>query len=160
VTSGSAVPPPSTLDQGFFSRIFTPPSERDLVAGLKQFLAGQTDAAYSTFKANATLIDSVFMAGFLALGKDLFQDAEAAFLGCHGGTGDLGKAIQKFVQGFHLSLQITDYIDAPINVDQRGLALALAEAYQKQGKFMNAISDRYARLHSSGSLGNLSPEHQ
>lgn len=138
--SDTAVPPPSALDQGFFSRIFTPPDEKSLVAGLKQYLAGQTDMAYSTFRANTALIDSVFMTGFLALGEDQLQEAESAFLRCRGVVDTLGKAIQKYIQGFRLSLQVTDYIDAPIDVDQRGLALALAETYQKQGKFADAIA--------------------
>lgn len=134
-----AAAPPS-LDLGFFGNIFTPTDEKDLVAGLKQYLSGKTDDAYLTFRGNASLVDSVFMAGFLALGKDSFQEAEAAFLKCQGPVSELGKAIRKYLQGFRLSLQITEYIDAPIDVDQRGLALSLAEAYQKQGKFADAIA--------------------
>ena len=143
--------PPSCLDLGFFRNIATPPAERELVAGLKQYLSGMTDDAFSTFRVGAGLVDSVFMYGFLALGKDLFIEAEAAFLRCRGAASDLGKAIHKYIQGFQLSLQVTDYIDAPIDVDGRGLALAMAEAYQRQGKYGEAIREVSALWNSNPS---------
>lgn len=81
------------------------------------------------------------MLGFLSLGKGLFQEAEAAFVKCRAALGDLGNSIHKYIKGFQLSLQITDYIDAPIEIDRRGLALVMVEAYQKQGKFAEAIRE-------------------
>lgn len=138
-TAAAATPP--SLDLGFLRNIFTPPAEKDLVAGLKQYLSGQVNDAYSTFRTNSGLVDSVFMFGFLALGREQPCEAEAAFLKCRGALGELGKAIHKYIQGFRLTLQVTEYIDAPIDVDERGLSLAMAEAYQKQGKFAEAIRD-------------------
>lgn len=137
----SNVAPPSSLDLGFFRNIATPPAERELVAGLKQYLSGNIDEAFSTFRGNASLVDSVFMLGFLSLGKGLFQEAEAAFVKCRGALGDFGNSIHKYIKGFQLSLQITDYIDSPIEVDRRGLTLAMAEACQKQGKYAEAIQE-------------------
>lgn len=147
----SSMAPPSSLDLGFFRNIATPPAERELVAGLKLYLSGMTDDAFSTFRGGAGLVDSVFMFGFLALGKDLFTEAEAAFMRCRGAASDLGKSIHKYIQGFQLSLQVTDYIDAPIEVDGRGLALAMAEAYQKQGKYGEAIREVSALWNSNPS---------
>lgn len=140
-SSSVAAGAPPSLDLGFFRSVFTPAEDRDLVAGLKQYLSGMTEDAYSTFRANTALVDSVFMFGFLALGKDSFMEAEAAFLKCRGSIGELGKAIHKYIQGFRLSLQVTEYIDAPVDVEQRGLSLALAEAYQRQGKFTEAMRE-------------------
>lgn len=136
---GSAAAAAAALDLGFFRNMVTPAAERELVAGLKQYLGGDADAAYLVFRGCANLPDSVFMAGFLALGRGLYREAEAAFLQCRGSLAQLGLAIGKYIQGFHLSLEITDYIDAPIDVNERGLTLALAEAFQKQGKFAEAI---------------------
>lgn len=133
--------PPSSLDLGFFRNIATPSTERELVAGLKQYLSGNTDEAFSTFRGNTSLLDSVFMYGFLSLGKSLFQEAEAAFVKCRGALGDLGDSIHKYIKGFQLTLQITDYIDSPIEINRRGLSLAMSEAYQKQGKFAEAIRE-------------------
>jgi len=134
----SGVPPPS-LDLGFFRGIFTPPEERCLVAGLKQYLSGMTSDACATFQAHSSLTDSAFMFGFLALGQDRHAEAEGAFQKCRRHVGELGKVVSKYIQGFHLSLQVTEYIDASIAVDARGLSLAAAEAYQRQGKFGDAI---------------------
>lgn len=138
-TSTSSEPP--SLDLGFFRNMFISSEERGLVAGMKLYLAGQTDAAYTTFRANGNLVDSVFMFGFVALGRDLFQEAESAFLKCRGSVGEVGKAIHKYIQGFRLSLQVTEYFDALIDVDERGLSLALIEAYQRQGRFVDAIRE-------------------
>ena len=132
---------PPSLSLGFFSKIFIPSEDRKMVAGLKQFLSGNIDEAYLTFRSNPEFVDSVFMTGFLSLGRNLFQEAEAAFLKCQRAVSDLGKGIQKYLSGFRLSLQITEYIDALIDVDARGLLLALTEARQKQGKFEEASRD-------------------
>ena len=131
--------PSSAPDLGFFRRMFTPPEEKQLVDGLKLFLAGDTAKAYTVFDANGSLPDAVFMHGFLALGRGDHAEAEHCLLRCRQANADLGKAIGKYMQQFTLSLQITDYIDAPIAVDERGLALALAEALQGQRKFHEAI---------------------
>lgn len=147
----SNVAPPSSLDLGFFRNISTPPAERELVTGLKQYLSGNNDEAFSTFRGNASLVDSVFMLGFLSLGKGLFQEAEAAFVKCRGLLSDLGNSIHKYIKGFQLSLQITDYIDSPIEIDRRGLALAMVEAYQKQGKYAEAIREATALWESNPS---------
>ena len=140
----SNVDPPPSLDLGFFRNIITPPAERELVAGLKLFLSGNTEDAFSIFRGNSSLVDFVFMRGYLSLGKGLFQEAETSFVKCRGAQDDLGHSIQKYTKGFRLSLQITDYIDCPIEIDQRGLALALVEAYQKQGKYSEAIREATA----------------
>ena len=132
---------PSSPDLGFFRGLVTPPAERELVAGLTQYLAGKTDDAYMAFRRNVSLVDSVFMLGFLSLGKNLFLEAETAFMHCRDVGGDLGAAIRKYTKGFQLSLQVTEYIDASIDVDTRGLTLSLAEAYQKQGKYSDAIRE-------------------
>lgn len=145
----SSQPELSSLDLGFFRNIVTPPDERELVAGLKQYLSGMTDDACSTFMGNTSLVDAIFMYGFLSLGKDMFKDAEMAFLKCRKSVGDLGKSINKYIKGFHLSLQVTDYIDAPIDVDGRGLSLSLAEAFQKQGKYSAAIQEVTALWNSN-----------
>ena len=137
----SIIEPPPSLDLGFFRNISTPPAERELVAGMKHYLSGNIDEALSTFRGNSSLVDSVFMFGYLSLGKGMFQEAEAAFVKCRGALGDLGNSIHKYIKGFQLSLQITDYIDSPIEVDRRGLTLAMAEACQKQGKYPEAIQE-------------------
>ena len=137
VPSGTSVP--SSLDLGFLQRIVTPPEEEQLVAGLKQYLSGQNIEALNTFRSCITLQDAVFLSGFLALGQGFHAEAEKAFLQCLASVSTLGRIIQKYIQGFHLSLRITEYVDAPIDVDSRGVNLALAETHQTQGNFDRAI---------------------
>lgn len=127
------------LDLGFFGSLFIPSEEKQFVAALKLFLDGHTDDAYAAFKGQSVLSDAAFMHGFTALGRGAYPEAEDAFTRCRRTVGDLGKALNKYAQSFHLSLQVTDYIDAPIAADERGLTLAQAEALQKQGKHSEAI---------------------
>lgn len=131
--------PASAPDLGFFRRIFTPPEEKQFVDGLKLFLAGETLKAYAAFDSKAPLPDALFMRGFIALGRGEHAEAERCLVRCRQANAGLGKAIGKYMQQFTLSLQITDCIDAPVAVDERGLALALAEALQGQQKFHEAI---------------------
>lgn len=139
VGSTSPAEPPS-FDLGFFGRMFIPPGDKCVVDGLKLFLAGKHDEAQAVFATSPGEPDAVFMSGFLALGKGLYTSAENAFTRCHGYRDLLGRTISKYSQGFHLSLQVTEFIDTPIRLDERGLALAEVEAFQKQGKYIAAIA--------------------
>lgn len=139
--AGTTAPPETPVfDLGFFGGMFIPPGDKCFVDGLKLFLSGKHDEAQAAFATSPGEPDAVFMSGFLALGKGLYASAENAFTRCHGYRDLLGRTISKYSQGFHLSLQITEFIDAPIQLDERGLALAEVEAFQKQGKYIVAIS--------------------
>jgi tetratricopeptide (TPR) repeat protein len=140
ISRGAKAPSTSTgPDLGLFRRMFTSPEERQLVDGLRLFLAGDTAKAYQLFSSCSSPLDAVFMRGFIALGQGTYLDAEKNLVRCRATHEDLGKAIGKYMQDFTLSLRVTDYIDASVDVDDRGAALALVEALQAQQKFDEAI---------------------
>ena len=128
-----------SLDIGFFGGMFIPSEDKPLVEGLKLFLSSKTDEAYSVFKTNSIHPDCLFMYGFTALGKGQYAESESAFLRCRQSKGGIGAVLTKYTKMFQLSLQITEFIDAPIAVDERGLTLSQIEAFQRQGKYLDAI---------------------
>ena len=129
-----------SLDDGVLSGMFKSADERAFISGLKLFLTDQTDDAYAAFASNKTVIDSIFMHGFLSLGKGFYSEAEGDFVKCQNRLKELGRLINQCTKSFKLSLSVTEYIQASIDADERGLALAYVESLQKQGKFAQAMS--------------------
>jgi tetratricopeptide (TPR) repeat protein len=124
---------------GFFRRLFGTPEERNLQQGLKSFLSGEHAEAYRILQQNPDSVDSHFLCGFIALGRDDYARAEEHLEICRRRFGELGKTMQKLGGDFEMLLEITEFIEAPVLVDQRGLALALVEAYQQQNKYRQAL---------------------
>lgn len=124
---------------GFFQRLFTTPEEKNLQQGLKSFLSGEHAEAYRILQQNPDSVDSHFLCGFIALGREDYTRAEAHLEFCRQRPGELGKAMQKLGGDFEMLLEITEFIEAPVLADQRGLALALVEAYQHQNKYRKAL---------------------
>ena len=80
------------------------------------------------------------MAGYIALGNEKYYVTEDYLIRCKQRLSELGKTISKFNREFELTLDITDYIQIPINLDFKGITLALVEAYQNQDKYNEAIN--------------------
>ena len=133
------LPVPSYVKLGFFQQMLLSPQEKQLLNGLKAFLSGNNDVAFQLFQKGSDLPDCAFMCGFLALGRDDYRTAEGYLRQCEANIGEIGKAIGKIDANLELLLEITDYIEAPVSADQRGLGLSLIEAYQHLDKYNEAM---------------------
>jgi len=129
-----------TSNLGFFQGLFLSPQEKSFLKGFDAFAKGNKDEAFNVFNVNNDNADSLFMAGYIALGKGELELAENFFIRCKQRLNELGKTVSKFNGYFELTLDITEYIQVPINMDFKGLTLALVEVYQNQGKYNEAIN--------------------
>lgn len=120
--------------------LFASSGEKAFISGLKSFVDGEIDDAYRIFASTSAIVDAVFMHGFIALGKGQYSQADKDFQLCNSQSRVLGKVINQCTNDFKLSLAITDYIDALIDLDDRGLVLAHLEALQKLGKYPEALN--------------------
>lgn len=126
-------------EMGFLRQLFSSPAEKRLMQGFKEFLQGNKAEAYNILKQNSELVDSIFMCGIIALGRKDYAAAEGHFLNCYSRINELGQAIGKISSNFEMLLEITEFIEAPVGFDRRGLALAIVEAYQHQNKYQKAL---------------------
>lgn len=123
---------------GFFSQLFMSAEEKKFNSGLNAFIQGDNFTAKKNFlDSNST--DGYFMAGFISLGEKKYSEAEGYFDKCRGAISSLGKIANKINDKLEILLEVTDYIEAPIRLDKRGLALCCVEAYQNQGKYEKAL---------------------
>jgi len=138
-TRQAPVPSPTNqLDQGFFKQLFYSEGEKNFIQGLKFFLSGNLNEAFLAFQKSG-LTDGDFMCGFILLGKNDYIGAERYLLICQNNLTQLGSMINKINQDMELLLNVTEYIEAPIHLDRRGLALSLVEAYQHQNKYSESL---------------------
>lgn len=128
------------LNLGFLKRIFASAEEKVLIEGIKAFLSKNNDEAIKLFQQNLQNVDSMFMAGFLLLGRKNYSSAEKYFDQCTSNLNEFGLTINKYASSFELLLDITDFIEAPIILNKRGLYFSLVEAYQHQKKYNEAYS--------------------
>lgn len=127
------------LNVGFLKSVFASDSEKNIIEGLKYFAAEDIESALLAFQRNQQDADSLFMIGYLLLGKGMYQQAELSFEKCLSRLSDLGGIINKYSNDFELLLEVTNFIEAPIKLDSRGLSLCLIEVLQKQKKYQAAI---------------------
>lgn len=123
------------------NNIFLSTDEKKFKEGMEFFFNNQYDSAISLFRQSLSLVDSNFMCGYILLGKKEYIDAEKYLEACLHRKKELGIYARKtFSEQMELILEVTRYIDAPIEVNERGLILSLAEAYQNQDKYDEALS--------------------
>lgn len=127
------VNPPS---MGIFRKMALSSDEKIFMQGLEKLSQGDTAGAATSFQSSAAN-DCCFMSGFLALGREDYIEAEKYLNRVN--KADLGHMAHKMGGDFELLLDITEYIEAPIGIDQRGLGLCLAEVLQGQNKYGQAV---------------------
>lgn len=130
---------PERLELGFFERLATPAGEEALVAGFREFAAGNEEAALHQLKKASHLADGAYLAGFLALKKEDLTAAENYLKTALDKAPDLGKHFGKYGIEATVDLEVTDEVSAQVGPDIRGVLLALAEVYQLQGRDLEAI---------------------
>ncbi|WP_170270329.1 DUF4236 domain-containing protein [Heliorestis acidaminivorans] len=123
---------------GFFQQMLLSTEEKHYLAGLQALLSNDYGGAYEAFQKIEHLADGSFMCGYIAIGRQQYEQAEYFFQKCQ--PWQLGQISNKINPNLELLLDITEYIEAPIRIDERGLALCFVEAYQRQGKVKEAIA--------------------
>lgn len=136
----SPPPVPQQLPEfGFFRQICSSPEEKNLYQGLKHFLGGNETEAYRFLQQNTSSVDSYFMCGFIALGRHEYSKAETYFDFCFQRIVELGQEIKRLGGDFEMLLEITEFIEVPVDTNRRGLVLSMVEAYQHQNKYQKAL---------------------
>ncbi|QGG46492.1 DUF4236 domain-containing protein [Heliorestis convoluta] len=124
-------------DLGFFRQMLLSTEEKQYLTGLQALLAEDYSGAYLAFEKIAHLSDGAFMCGYIAMGREEYTRAQSFFHQCQ--PSQLGHISNKINPDLELLLDVTEYIEAPIRLDERGLTLCLVEVYQRQGKQKEAI---------------------
>lgn len=139
--STPSIPPqsPKPNNSSFFKNLFLSKPEKLLNQGLIAFANNNSEVALNYFRQGSDLADCTFMAGYVTLGRKDYPLAEQFLKECYVTHNQLGQTISKLEGDFELLLDITEYIEAPIEVNLRGLGLVLAEVYQHQDKFDDAL---------------------
>jgi tetratricopeptide (TPR) repeat protein len=132
--------PDDRLTMGFFKRLFTPDDEEALVNGLREFVAGNEDAALGHLRDAAHIPDGAFLAGFLCLRKELLDDADKYLSTAAKHHSGLGQYFSKYGIAAALGIPITEELSAHVEPDLRGVLLGLVEVYQLQGRWKDAIT--------------------
>lgn len=128
--------PASPPEMGFLQRLTLTNDEKILLQGFEKLGKGDTSGASVIFQSS-NCTDCRFMSGFLAIGRDQYAEAEQFLLQAR--SPDLGTMVTKIGGEFELLLDITEYIEAPIGVDDRGWSLCMVEALQGQEKYGEAV---------------------
>jgi|FLYN01.1.fsa_nt_gi tetratricopeptide (TPR) repeat protein len=133
---------------GLLNRLTTPADELELVDALRALHEGQEDQAYQHARNAVHLADGAFLAGFLAFKREQYAEAAAYFSRALERKDGLGKAFEKYEVDMGVELPITEDVGAHIQPNENGVLLALAEAYQRDGKAELAI-ETLLRLHQN-----------
>ncbi len=131
--------PEDRLTLGFFKRLFTPKGEEHFVDGMRQYVLSHEAAALGHFAQATSLADAAFMAGILSLKRKDFGGAERFLQAAERRHATLGRHFRKYGVEASAALAVTAQITAHVAADLRGVLLALAEAYQHQGRWKEAV---------------------
>ena len=128
------------LTLGFFKRLITPDEEEALVDGCRELALGNEDKAFNYLRHASHLADGAFLAGFLALKKDLLEESVKYLTNALENHYRLNRYFSKYGISATMSLPITDHVLVHVGPDVRGILLALVEVYQKEKKWSDALS--------------------
>ena len=95
--------------------------------------------ALDHFRKAPDLPDALFTAGVVALKRGRYEEAVALLEKARNVSSSLGALYARYGIAAHISLPITDRMSATVGVNERGALLALAEVYQKQDRYDEAI---------------------
>lgn len=158
VVEPPTIPVKDRLSLGFFKRLLTPDDEEALIDGSRELALGNEDMAFECLKKATHLADGAYLAGFLALRNEQFDDAEKYLNTAEQLHDKLGHYFSKYGISAIMTLPITEEVTAYVQPDIRGVLLALVEIYQLQEKWEKAIAclERLKRLEPDDVLVKLS----
>ncbi|MFW6161786.1 MAG: DUF4236 domain-containing protein [Planctomycetota bacterium] len=140
VPASPAVRPEDRLRLGFFTRLVTPAGEEALVDGCRELALGHEGDALAELRQAVHLADGAWLAGFLALKYERFDEAERHLSAAARDSRRLGRYFAKYGIAATLSVPITEEVAAHLGPDLRGALLGLVETYQRQRRWEDAIA--------------------
>lgn len=142
------VRPEDRLTMGFFKRLITPDDEEALVDGCRELALGHETRALAHLRKATHLADGAYLAGVLALKSGSYGEAAEWLETARRQRGRLGRYFRKYGITATVSLPITEEVAVHVGPNERGVLLALVEAYQGLGRYGAAIEclERLRRL--------------
>ena len=137
--SNATVPPSDALTPDYFDALSLADDEKKLAAGCQALVAGDEGLALQHFAQATESADGAFLAGMLSLKQKRVESAIAYLILATQQEEELGRHFSRHDIAATLSLPVTEEITAHVEPDIRGVLLALAEAYQAQEKFSEAV---------------------
>ena len=131
--------PADRLSLGFFQRLTIPRREAHFVDGMRQFISAHEVAALKHFSQALHIADAAFMAGILSLKRRDYPAAERALQAARDKQKTLGTYFRKYQVAATVQLAITDHVTALVSPDLRGVLLAMAETFQHQDRWKEAV---------------------
>ncbi|RJP22633.1 MAG: DUF4236 domain-containing protein [Candidatus Abyssobacteria bacterium SURF_5] len=128
------------LTLGFFQRLVTPDTEEALVDGCRHLFKGDEDEALAHLRRALHLADGAFLAGFVALKKNLLVEAAEYLEKARDKHNQLGRFFKKYEIATRFDLAITPEVTAHIGPNLRGTLLGLAEVCQLQGRSRESLN--------------------
>lgn len=116
-----------------------PDEDKALVDGCRALAGGDEAAALDRLRQAVHLADGAFLAGFLALKGNSLDEAAKYLKTALERQQELGRGLAKYGLTPEVDLAITEEVSARIGADARGVLLALAETYQRQDRWAEAI---------------------
>jgi tetratricopeptide (TPR) repeat protein len=133
------VRPQDRLTMGFFKRLITPDDEEALVDGCRELALGNEDTAFEHFRNAAHLADGAFLAGFIALKRELYEQAIGYLGTARQNSESLGRYFTKYGISATMSLSITEQVSAHVGPNVHGILMALVEVYQREKRWKDAL---------------------
>jgi len=115
------------------------PEDRPFIAGVRAFVAGDEEAAFTQLRAAPGDADAAFLAGVLALKRGDAATAAAALKQASDAPA-LGATFHKYHLALEVSIPVAESVHAAVAPDRRGALLGLVEAYQREGRTADAIA--------------------
>lgn len=134
------VAPAGRLQLSFFRRLVTPAGERELVDGLREYVAGNQESALAHFRKSTDIPDGAMLAGILAFKRGSLPEAEALLTAAARSGDRLGLDLGRYGISSTASMQLTPDVVAHLPSTRDGALLALAEVLQREGKLTEAIA--------------------
>lgn len=128
------------LGMGFFQRLVTPAEDVELIDALRKLDEGDLVGAYDHARQVIHLGDGAFLAGLLALRAEAYPEAVEYLTRALENKDNLGQHFEANEIDFSVDVPITEEITARLAPNERGVLLALAEAYQELNLIDSAIN--------------------
>jgi tetratricopeptide (TPR) repeat protein len=146
------------LSSEVFPHLTMPDDQRALAEGCKELALGNETGALAHLRQAVHLADGAFLAGFLALRLDRLEDAVRYLTAAASHEHELGRSLTTYGIGAAVTLPVTEEVSAHLEPNIRGVLLALAETYQAQERWREAIDclDRLQQLEPDDVVVRLS----
>ncbi|MBB5021372.1 DUF4236 domain-containing protein [Desulfurispira natronophila] len=127
------------LKLSILQRIFTPAAEKAFVYACREVIEGRIEAALPWLEKATSQADGAYLAGAVHMNLKNLEQASRCLQSAASNHTSLGKLFSKYEVEGTVYLSITNEVSVPIEPNQRGVLLGLAEIYQLQQRHDEAL---------------------